>query len=70
MLTKVCDGHGNTYELALQVRAAATSTYGNVVVVRYTGDGAGGSLALPDKVVLCVRPEKPECLPPGYGEPG
>jgi hypothetical protein len=61
VLTRVCDGQRSFYELVLQLRAGESSTEGDGVVVEYTSDGRDGSLALPDRVVLCVRPERPDC---------
>lgn len=61
-LTRVCDGQSNFYEVALQLRAGESSTHGDDVVVRYTSDGREGSLELPERVVLCVRPDHPTCI--------
>ena len=63
VLTRVCDDQGeDSYELVLQLQSGKSSTEGNGILVKYTSAGRGGALALPDRVVLCVRPERPECV--------
>ena len=61
VLTRVCDDQGNSYELVLQLRSGESSTEGDGIIVQYTSDGANGTLALADHVVMCVRPERPDC---------
>jgi hypothetical protein len=62
LLTRVCDGKRNFYEVVLQLRAGRSSTQGDRVIVRYTSDGREGSLELPERVVVCVKPERPSCM--------
>ena len=61
VLTRVCDNQGNSYELVLELRSGASSTEGDGILVRYTSDERAGTLFLPQRIVLCVRPERPEC---------
>lgn len=58
---RVCDDQGNSYEVVLQLQSGESSTQGNGILVRYTSEGRSGTVALPDRVVMCVRPERPEC---------
>lgn len=62
LLTRVCDDQGNSYEVVLQLRAGRASTQGDRVMVRYTSDGREGSLELPERVVMCVKPDRPSCM--------
>ena len=62
LLTRVCDDQGNFYEVVLQLRAGQSSTQGDRVIVRYTSDGRQGSLELPERVVMCVKPDLPSCM--------
>lgn len=61
-LTRVCDDQRNFYEVVLQLRAGESSTQGDRVIVRYTSDGREGSLVLPERVVMCVKPDLPKCM--------
>jgi hypothetical protein len=61
VLTQVCDDQGNSYEVVLQLQAGESSTQGDGILVHYTSNGRNGTVALPDRVVMCVRPERPEC---------
>lgn len=61
-LTRVCDSQGaNTYEVVLQLRAGKTTTQGTNIEVLYTSGGREQTLTLPDRVVMCMRPERPNC---------
>jgi hypothetical protein len=62
VLTRSCESPQKPYEVVLQLRAGESSTHGDRVIVEYTSDGRDGTLALPERVVLCVRPERPECM--------
>lgn len=62
VLTAECDEKASGYEVVMQLRAGKVSTQGKGVLVRYTSDGSEGSLTIPDRVVLCVRPEMPNCM--------
>jgi hypothetical protein len=61
VLTRSCEGPLKPYEVVLQLRAGESSTQGEQVIVEYTSDGREGTVAVPERVVLCVRPEKPAC---------
>lgn len=61
-LTRVCDKEqANTYEVVLQLRAGKTTTQGTNIEVLYTSGGREQTLVLPDRVVMCMRPERPNC---------
>jgi hypothetical protein len=57
-----CDGQYSYYELVLELKAGETSSEGDGVIVRYISDGEQGAVAIPEQVVMCVRPEEPSCM--------
>jgi hypothetical protein len=62
-LVLVCGTPGRNYQLALGLRAGATSTYATGLTIHYSSGGSEHTLVLLDNVVLCVDRSDAVCAP-------
>ena len=62
-VSRACDDlpRASYDELVLQLHAGETSTEGQSPIVTYVSDGKQRTLVLPERVVLCVRPDPSPC---------